>query len=200
MTAFFAQQAIFEGPLTAPSTVADTDGDGYSDEIETVLKSDPNDPASTPLGLPPASFGGAFDTLNMTVALNFTIDLSDIIGVRGNLRLKAGFVAKGQQVIVDVGGVVKSLKLNAAGTGSKHTNVFVLKAKKGSVTTQLAPFAVSLGNGNFKRLMAKFGLINGNVPGRPVTVPITIILDGLIYTSARGMVYTATIKNGGIAH
>ena len=200
--AFVAQQAGFEGPAVPPSTVSDTDGDGYSDEIETVLLSDPNDPASTPLSAPPVVPARALDTLNMTISLNFSLDTSDIIGVRGSIPIKAGLILKGQEVIVDVGGVVKELKLNAVGTGTKRTNTFILKVKKTKdfVPAQLAVFAISLGNGNFKRLMAKFGLVNGNFPGRPVTVPVTVILDGSVFTTARGMVYSSTTNSGGIAH
>jgi hypothetical protein len=202
LAAFVAQQAGFEGPQTPPSLALDSDGDGYSDEIELALGSNPFDPTSTPLNLPPATSGGALDSLAVAVTVNFILTAADTIAVRGVIPIPEGFVAAGQEVIVDFGGVVKAVKLHPGGTGLKGYNMFQLTIKHPANTTpaQLASFAVSLPNGNFKRELLKFGFINGNFPGKPVTVPFTIILGGKVYTTARGMLYNSTENMGGIAH
>jgi hypothetical protein len=202
LTVFVAKQAGFEGPQTPPSLSLDSDGDGYSDEIEIALGSNPFDPTSTPLNLPPATSGGALDTAAMAITINFILTAADSIAVRGTIPIPAGFVPAGQYMIVDCAGIVKAVKLRAGGTGVKGNNTFQLKFKRqgSTVPAQLATFGVTLGNGNFKRALLPYGFIDGNFPGKPVTIPLTIILNAKVYTTARGMLYAATKNQGGIAH
>ena len=198
--ALLAQQAGYEGPAAA--VASDSDGDGFSDEIETALGSDPNSASSTPLGLPPATPAGALDTIGMTVGLDFVNTASDTLAATGVLPLHAGFAPKGAIVIVDMGGVVKSLTLAAGGTGTKGNNTFVLKAKlkNGVVATdQLAQFSLTLGQGNFKKQLAKFDVLNATHSQKPVTVPLTIIFNNEVRSSARVLLYTATLNISGAA-
>ena len=184
------------------SSFLDSDGDGYSDEIETVLLSDPALASSTPLSLPPATPAGLLETTNAVVSLDFSIASSDIVTVIGMLPIQAGFVATGSQVIVDVAGVVKSFALTAKGNGKIGANTFAVKIKstRGIVAAQMAQFTFTLSKGNFKQQFGPLGLVNAGFAGKPVTIPLTVIFANEVRNTRRILIYASTKNMGGIAH
>lgn len=199
--AMIAQQAGYNGPadVAAPS---DSDGDGFSDETENALGTDPNSAASTPLNLPPATQAGALDTTSMVIGLDFQEAGFDAIATNGALPIPVGFQPKGSVVVINIAGVVKALTLNAAGTGTKGNDTFSLKAKfkKGvAETAQLAPFTLNFTKGNFKKQFAIFGLLNTSHQAKPVTVPLTIIFNNQIHITARALSYTSAKNTAGSA-
>ncbi len=200
--AFMAQQAGYLGAADSSGNLfADSDGDGYSDEIETALASDPASALSTPKGLPAATPSGALETISMIVSLDFTVPSADVISVIGTLPIHSGFAAKDSVVIVDVAGVVKAITLNAAGAGKVGANTFAVKFKsvKGSVSEQLAQFSFTLAQGNFKQQFSPLGLTNVGFLGKPVTIPVTVIIANEVRSTRRILVYSATKGTTGIA-
>ncbi len=82
--AFIAKRAGYLGVADASMPLlADSDGDGYFDEIETVLLSDPALSSSTPKGLAAATPSGSLETTGMVVALDFVNTGGDVIAVSG---------------------------------------------------------------------------------------------------------------------
>ncbi len=200
--AYTAQQASYIGAADASTPVApDTDGDGFSDEIEPALDSDLASAASTPENLPPATAVGMLDIYGLVVALDFSTDSEDSIACTGTCPIHAGFVAKDSIVIVDVGGVVKFFTLGATGVAKKALNTINIKIKKtkGVVTEQLAQFSISLGAGNFKQQFSKLGLLDLNYSGKPVLIPVTLIIANEVRRTAVIRLYSATKNQGGLA-
>ncbi|MEI6233968.1 MAG: M28 family peptidase [Planctomycetota bacterium] len=200
--ALMAQQAGFVGPAASNGgAYVDSDGDGFSDEIETVLGSDPGLIASTPSSLPSATRVGTFELSGAVVALDFSSSFSDLVSVAGTLRIHAGFAPLDTVAIVDVGGVVKSFVLKSMGAGKIGSNTFSLKVKnvKGVVSEQLAPVTFTLGQGNFKQQFGPLGLTNLGFRGKPVTIPVTIILAGEVHRATRLLIYSGTKNINGIA-
>ena len=201
--ALMAQQAGYLGVSDSSGVaLADSDGDGYADEIETELGSDPASALSTPKNLPPATQAGALETISALVSLDFSSSSADIVTVIGTLPIHAGFVAKDAVVIIDVAGIVKTVTLKSTGSGKTGTNGFGLKIKSanGAVPEQIAQFSFTLGQGNFKRQLAPLGLTNVGFLGRPVTIPITLIFAGKVRSTRRILQYTSKMGVSGFAH
>ena len=201
--AFMAQQAGYEG-LSDGSVPAfpDSDGDGYSDEIETELASDPASAASTPLNLPAAAPARALELTSSVVSIDFSVASEDAITVAGFLPVRADFVLHGHDGDQpDIAGVVKAFTLKSGGGGKKGVNTFSLRLKgaKNIGGQLLAPFSFTLGQGNFKREFQPLGLINAPFAGKPVTVPFTVIVDNQVRNTFRILVNTSTKDPGGVA-
>jgi len=191
-TAFVAQQAGYEGAADSSATdFPDSDGDGYSDEIEVALNSDPALAVSTPMNLPAATQNGYIETVALVIELDFALDSADGLTLTGYAQIPDGYSPAGGTAIVDVGGVVKAFPLKAGGSGKKGLNSFTLKIKKtkGIVLAQLAQFSCTFSAGNYKRQFAKFGMLNGNYSLKPVTIPVTVILDNQVRTTMRILTY-----------
>ncbi len=137
--------------IAGSMTTADTDGDGFPDEIETALGTSPTDAADTPLGGLPAGDLQAVALPKLSLSLRRKSG-TDQIGVSGALHVPAGFKPEGEQVTVDIGGVVKSFTLDAHGSsppGQNDSFKIRLKTAKGAVVEQDAAFTLKLSNGTF---------------------------------------------------
>ncbi|MCY3023396.1 MAG: M28 family peptidase [Planctomycetota bacterium] len=180
--------------------LADSDSDGFPDQIEAALGSDPQDPASRPFNQPQATPSGALSVGIMTVKLNFTKGNADSIAVSGTVPLPVDFAAGGQTAIVDVGGVVHAFTLNAKGrsTPKSNTGTFVLRpGKQGQV--QLGTFDVKLLRGSFAAKLADHGLRDATLPATPVDIPVTLIFNNETRSSTRTVMYRAEKSRAGVA-
>lgn len=201
--ALIAQQAGYEGLADgSASAFLDSDGDGYSDEIEAALQSDPALATSTPVGLPAVTQAGALETIIVGISLDFSVASADVISVVGTLPIPAGFVPTDAVAITDVAGIVRSFTLKSGGVGKTGTNTFSLKLKsvKGVIAAQSAQFSLQMTQGNFKKQFQPFGLTNLGFAGRPVTIPVTVIFNNEVRNTYRILVYTSTKNMAGIAH
>lgn len=200
--ATLAQQAGLLGPNAGGggSQVADLDNDGFADEIEAALGSDPQDPSSRPLDLPQATPSGAQSVGAMTVKLNFAKTNADSITVNGTVPVPLSLNTAGQTVIVDVGGVVHAFTLDASGrsTPKSRAAAFALQLTK-KAEAQLAPFAVKLTRGNFAAQFAKFGLRDATMSATGVSIPVTLVFINEARSSNRSLTYRAQHGKAGAA-
>jgi hypothetical protein len=185
-----------------PGGVGDADGDGFPNEIEVALGSNPVVAGSTPFDLPAVQASTGLVIAKMGIKLNFAKPNNDSITLQGILPIDDGF-QPGGKAILDVGGVIKTFDLNTkeASTPRSTTTSFKLtvKSKKGVVLAQNAKFSVKLLRGAFAVTLADEGLANTNVRNSAVMIPVVIVLADRSYTQTTQRVYTAKINRSGMA-
>lgn len=169
----------------------DSDGDGFSDEIEAKMGSSILDSTDTPMGMSsPQETGVIFDT-KLSIKLNFIRAGNDSLTMTGSVPLPAGSVLDGQQVLLDIGGVTKAFKLSANGKSNAGTGAFSVKSPSGK-------FNVTLLRGDLGGTLAKYGLQNLTL-SQSVTVPVTIIFENTLFTKAVLLQYQAVKGKRGAA-
>jgi hypothetical protein len=183
---------------------ADSDSDGYSDEIEAALGSNPQNSADTPFALGSVVPGGELVVTKMTVKLVFTPGRNNMdgISIKGELPVPEGFRALDKKIILDVGGVVKTFTLDAKGASTpKGVDAFKLsfKATKGVVAKQTGKYSVKLAKSDFADALLDEGLTNGDVAATPVTIPVTLIVNGSSYQKPVTLSYKAKADKTGTA-
>jgi hypothetical protein len=178
----------------------DSDGDGFSDDFETAVGTNPNNPNDSPTG------GGAPAVAKLTqsklkIALNFSKSASDSLSFAGTLPIAAAFSPQGKTAIIDVGGIIKSVTLDAKGKAPKGTTAFSvgIKSNKGVVAAQTAKYSVKLSKGAFAASLADEGLTDTTVKGASATVLVRIVFGGVIYQDTQSLAYTAKAGSKGSA-
>lgn len=193
-------------PATLPVTVVaplvgsgnDSDGDGFSDEIEIAMKSDPLSSASTPSGAP-LTAPGELVVSKGAVSLNFTVNGKDTIQLSGTCTLPEGFSPANSTVALDFGGVSRMFKLSAKGSSSKSGDD-TFKLSTSSKNPLDADFSAAFKKGSFAAAMSKLGLTPDAAQG-PVTIPVTLILGDRVLQKSEVLMYvpkkgkTATAKS-----
>jgi len=175
----------------------DSDGDGFSDAIETAGGSDPHLISSTPTGNPITVAGLQPLTITkVSIKLNFAKPVSDSISFSGTVAIPAGFNPVGAKVLIDSGGVAKSVTLNAKGNDSVKITV---KAKKGVVLAQTSKYAAKFLKGNFAATLAAAGLTNAKTKSATVMATFTLIVNGTVLQKTQTMKYTNTSGKTGSA-
>ncbi|HLX60841.1 MAG TPA: S8 family serine peptidase [Planctomycetota bacterium] len=194
-------QVIVNAPIVG--TGNDSDGDGFSDDFENAVGTNPNDPSSTPFGGAPAP---APQTLTLATAyfhLNFAKSGADMIRLHGTLNVPAGFAPAGQIVYLDVGGVVKSFTLNDKGLSKtlSDTLKIVIRKKSGFVPAQTSSFTATLTKGTFSAQLADEQLTgDADASKAPRTVVVTLLFNNSVLTKSQSLKYTAKKGKFGIAH
>ncbi|HEY3322841.1 MAG TPA: kelch repeat-containing protein [Planctomycetota bacterium] len=185
------------GPVLPPGE--DADGDGFSDEVERTLGSNPNNASDIPGGAEKVQEKGVLSVLKLSIKLNFAKPVgNDSIGLSGLLPIPEGFTINGQVVVVDVGGVVKSFKLDLKGQSPKGNDSLAVGVKAGKTGTplQVAKFAVKLSKGSFAAALADSGLANATTSGK-LTVPVSVIFNGMLLSKSVPQAYKATKDKSG---
>jgi len=177
------------------SVDTDDDNDGFRDELENGLNTDPVDATSTPFGGQPAGTPSALTISKMSIALNFAKPGNDAVAISGILHIPANF-NPAQKVAIDVGGVIKSFQLTSKGasvkvTGSTNSFKLTVKAVKGVVAEQDAKFQAKLSKGIFASKLTDEQLTNSDQTKLPVTVKVNVLLNKTVYTTDRTLSYTA---------
>ncbi|HEY3321297.1 MAG TPA: kelch repeat-containing protein [Planctomycetota bacterium] len=177
----------------------DSDGDGFSDEIEAALGSSPNNASDTPGGAAKPTAAGKLSVSKLSIKLNFAKPQgNDSIGLSGLLLIPEGFSIGGQTAIVDIGGVVKSFTLDPKGTSPKGNDSMAVgvKASKTGTPLQVAKFVVKLSKGSFAAALADDGLTNETKTGK-LTLPVSVIFYGSLQTKSVPQDYKATKDKSG---
>lgn len=129
------------GPALLPGEF-DSDGDGFSDAVESAAGSDPFDAKSIP-------GGGA--ALTQSTASNIRLKISakkKSLSLTGSLHVPQDFTFKNQIAVADISGLIQKFALAnkpSAKTGS-DTFKLSLKIKNGRVLEQDAKFSLQLNN------------------------------------------------------
>jgi hypothetical protein len=171
----------------------DSDGDGFSDSFEIAAGTDPNDPTSNSLGGAHATAPAPLTVTVLQIKLNFKKANSDSISLSGTLPIPAGYNPAGKTVTVDVGGVVKSIILDAKGRSPKGNNSFKsgIKVSKGVVAAQTAKFSLKLNKGSFASQLTDEGLTNANATSQTKTVLVRLVFANGVFEKAQPQIYSA---------
>ncbi|MEI6234217.1 MAG: Ig-like domain-containing protein [Planctomycetota bacterium] len=142
----------------------DSDGDGYSDNVELAAGTNPNNSASAPGGktIAPAA-------ITIVKPVTKVFQKPRVLTLRGSLLIPAGFVPTGKMLVVDVGGYTQHFKLNAKGSAmtEKDRWTVLVRSVKGVVPAQYAKFSLTLTQ------------IPASVQS---TSPLILVLDGAVYS------------------
>jgi len=184
ISAVIAMVAVLSFGVSA----ADADGDGFSDALEAAFKTNPNDAASVP-----AISGAAvpFTRLALGVDLNFEKD-SGRVRVGGRLALPPNTVFASNTIIFDIGGIVRSFATTAEGFAVVRDNAFTNIPGSESDGRFAAAFNIS----NLAEL-ADNGIDSVESKGKVVTLPLTIYVGNLAYTSTLTGVYNVAPNKKG---
>lgn len=176
---------------------SDADGDGFPDDLEVFLGTDPNSPASNPF----TGGVGTITVLNITsesVKLNFAKPGTDTITLKGSLLLAPGFDPLAKPAVIYVSGIAAKVTINAKTTSSLPG----LKVKNPSKTLAggFTTFSATLGKGNFQAKLAAVGMTNENVLlPRSVSTMVIVFFNNTIYTSNKALTYKAHFGKNGTA-
>ena len=182
--------------LAGSTSDVDSDGDGFPNELETALGTDPLGSASTPFGNTPVVGASSFTISKMAVKLSFSASNADSISIGGALPLPAGFQIANQTFDFDIGGVVTAIKLDANGKAPTGNNQFKLQVKKVSTTAQNAKFTLKLSKGSFASLLTDEGLTNAKAKSAPKTIPVIVLFNKQFFKVNQKQFYTSTGKAG----
>ncbi|HLX62175.1 MAG TPA: PKD domain-containing protein [Planctomycetota bacterium] len=181
----------------------DSDGDGFSDALETIAGTDPHSAASTPIGQPlTAALIQSLTISKASIKLNFMTGGKDSISFSGTLLILADFAPNGQKVFVDVGGNDVGFVLNAKGqskSGNDSLKISI-KSKKGSVAAQTAKYSVKLSKGSFSGALADEGLTGtADLKNVSKTVVFSLIFNNTVLQKSQTLSYTAKKNKSGSA-
>lgn len=203
-------------------TEVDTDGDGFPDQLEIGVGTNPMSFTSTPFGGQPAGAKHVVNIQTMNIKLDFSSPSStkDSITMHGSIPVPSTFKGKASDVIVFVGGIVRQfgVPLNGLnGPGPKDrfklkvTNkqdptmqpFELLKApvKAVSPNALVATFSLTLGGANFKAFLSDEKLDNSaqnGVSPTARTVDVIVLIPDFkgFYQSAKVLQYTLKGKTG----
>ncbi|HEY3322767.1 MAG TPA: metallophosphoesterase [Planctomycetota bacterium] len=153
----------------------DIDGDGFLNEIELALGSDPEDPNSTPRWLPSPTPSSGLSVSRADVQLDLAHFRRDRISLRGAVPLDASFNPEGQRVIVDFGGVVDAFVLDGKGASVPNKPSFKIgRPGKGNSVG----FVLNLQQGNFASVLGSAKL---KTQSMKKDVRLTFIIGGKVF-------------------
>ena len=185
---------------TGSLSTLDSDADGFPDEVETALGTDPHSASSTPFGGSSAGTAQALTISKLGIKLNFAKPgTSDSVTISGTLPVPDQFVVAGQQITIDVGGTIGAFTLNDKGTAALGSNSIklTLKRKKGVVLAQNAKFSAKFLKAGFADRFTDEGLKNITVKNASDILPFVVIFNQQVFKSELPMLYTATIGKTG---
>jgi hypothetical protein len=181
----------------------DTDGDGFPDDLETFLGTNPLDPNSTPFnGQPGVSAPFHMPSPKLAIKLNFAKPGNDTVTLTGTLPVPAGFSAGGETLVLDIGGILVEANLDLKGnfTSADRSKSVKLSAKKNSRIPQNAKYTIKL-KGRYQDKLAADGLINANLKSARVDVQVIILLldSQFMFQKTQTLRYTAKLNKTGTA-
>ncbi len=145
----------------------DSDGDGFSDAVEIVAGSNPNDATITPVML-----GNSSTLQTPQLIINAVLKVTPAkhtLKLTGSITIPKGFVPLNKLFVADIGGFIQKFTLTKNGSAKTGKDLFHvhLKFQKGAVIDQTSKFSLTL----------------NNVPASIVpTSEILLLLDGMVFT------------------
>jgi uncharacterized repeat protein (TIGR01451 family) len=191
--------AVIVVPQPRPPRVGfglDRDGDGFSDDFETVAGSSPSNVADTPFGV--AATVAPLKVGALRIRLDFLRPGRDEIRVAGRLPVAEGFDLAGRMMVLDVGGVATRFVLETRGSGGARASSGRLRI--GPPRRNVARFVVRLRAGDFgNALGTNAGLGNATTRRERHTVRVALLLAPVILSVEQPVLYTATRGRHGVA-
>ena len=202
-------------PVAGSNSNIDSDGDGFPDELEIGVGTDPKNSASTPFNGAPAGTPVALISPKLSIKLSFAKQSTDTVTLSGSLAVPAGFdptkptvvtptITSGPSVVVDIGGVVSGFTLDSKGNsptkGESNTfKIHIKSSKKNGVPAQTAKYTATFKKGTFTALLTDEGLTNTTAKKAPLTVPVIILFNLTFNRSDVPVSYTARAGKTGAA-
>jgi hypothetical protein len=183
---------LTEPVISGPASQADSDDDGFPDELEAELGTSRLDPEDTPMNDQPGTDMQPTGIIRAAIKLNFRkpTAISDSIQLSGAIPQLVGFAPANVQVTVDVGGVVRTFTLGAKG-------ISLDKALK--INPKTGKFSLRM-KGSFAAKLEDEGLHNSTELRHEVTVPIFILAGNIgWYGESRRMLYNSKEDRSGSA-
>jgi len=180
----------------AAPTADDSDGDGFSNALETAAGTSPLNVLDTPMGGALAGTPLALADVKVSIKLSFAATGKDSVSLAGNLVLPAAFSTALQPIVVDIGGVAQSFTLNAKNSAkSASGSVSVKDSGKGS---RVAKLSVKAAKGDFAAAFADEGLVNASVE-KDATVRVSVLFASAMYEGNVTLKYKAKSGKSGSA-
>ena len=179
----------FMAPVLSGTDVstADTDGDGFTDELEAFFGTNPLDPASSPVG------NVAAVTAALTSKLNFKLDFAkpnnDSLSFSGVLPIPTGFNISGQKATVNIGGIIRTY------FPAETLSLF----KLGKPKSGLAKFTLTLKKDSVQSFLADEGFINADIKKGEVPITVQVLFNGTLYSQKLTLGYNAKPGKSGTA-
>lgn len=131
------------------------------------------------------------DIKKMSISLNFSKQQADAISISGTLPLPANFTPANQAVLLVVGGVGRTFKLDAKGKAAATPNgTFKLQFKK-SAAPGFGKFTISISKAILQKFFEDEKLTNRTVKAESDPVRVTIFFTNAMYDKDQAQVYTA---------
>jgi PKD repeat protein len=175
------------------SVAIDSDGDGFSDELETALGTNANSAASTPFNGAAAGESSPIADTKLAIKLSFGKPNSDSIGLSGTIIMDSAAKLDGAFTL-DVGGVVKTFTL---ANGAAKTAAGAVKVTAKGTGDRTAKFTVKLAKGSFASSLADEGLANTTVKTKDVTIGIAVLYNNTLFQTIKVQNYTAKQGSSG---
>lgn len=184
------------GTYLARLTVTDDDGATDTATVRVVV-------AVAGQAGPPSEEDPAFESLlvrRMLIRLRFDVSGRDLIRMTGLVPVPAGHALRGEQLVLNVGGVEQVFTLDARGRGRAAKGRCRVRVGK---TGDMARVELVLLRGDFAPALADEGLVDNDVRRRSVSVPVTVALAGKRYQwgldATERLSYTARSGRWGMA-
>lgn len=166
----------------------DSDGDGFSDAIESAFGTSPTDPHSTPFKNQPAPPIQALNVTSLKTFLNFKSPARSKVQVSGILPPKLEI--PDYPIGVYVSGVAKTFALSAK--GSLHSKSLSFK-----YSTKTGKFSLQLTDEGILPKFAAVGLVNETVANKSVGVAVLVIFGELAASADVPQKYSAKVDRSG---
>lgn len=182
----------------------DEDGDGFPNDVERALGTDPRNGRDTPFGGAPGQHV-PLDASRLTrtvMRLRFDAPGRDSIGLAGRLPVPSGFHVAGARAAFDFGGIVKAFTLDrrgrSAGGTRDHFAVRVRRAR-GRVPAQEARFTARFRRGSFQAQLLDEGFRNDDVRHDRHMVRLLIVFAQSVADADAALLYRAKLDKAGRA-
>jgi len=195
----------------------DTDADGFPDELELAIGSDPVSALSTPMtvlknstgNIPAGALAGSLPAKpfflapsGVSLRLNFNSQkpFRDSISLKGSLPLPPNFTAPTQPVVVFIGGLVVNGLLNEKGSYSNTINTVKIKVGNGGTSRagRNAPLSAKM-KGAFAGNFSDEGFVNADVQKSASSVVVYVLVGGQYFSATAKTSYSAKQDKSGSA-
>ncbi|HEY3319305.1 MAG TPA: LamG-like jellyroll fold domain-containing protein [Planctomycetota bacterium] len=171
----------------------DSDGDGFGDQLEAAMGTDPMSAASTPFEGAAATSEQPIADVKLSIKLNFAKPGNDAIGVSGTMIVPETAMLSGAFDIV-VGGVAAKFTLQ---NGAAKTATGAVKLSAKGKGFHSAKFSAKLSKGKFVDLLKDQGLVDANKSNAPVKILVSVLFNGTLYQADVSQTYSAKAKKSG---
>ncbi len=182
----------------------DIDGDGFTNELETLFGSDPASASSTPFSGAPAGTAQTLTVTKFSAKLNFAKSGGDSVSLSGTVPFTGTVL--GKPVLVDVGGVggvLGRFTLDKSGSDKKGTcrpaggtNSFKLQTSKSG---GVAKYTVTMSKNTFATFLANSGLTSIDASKQAATITLDLYLNNVKYEATKSLTYSAKKGKSGNA-